>query len=550
MFDVIILSSGLSTRLRPITNQIPKCLVNIGQDTALLKQVKYWTQYDDCHKIYVVIHPKYSNMVKAYIEMYELKQIEIIEESETNGSFEALKNAFYTIHDIKPTFLNWSDIIPISVLKETEYKNNVIFTNKSNHRFSVHDNKIEYVGQGGNVPGLYYLKNLPDFLTYDIGDDLIVHMESTQFEAIEFPKLVDFGDMQKLSSLSSDMVSRDFNAITRNGNKITKKGLGDKGRELQQKELEWYDMQPVNTPAILSKGKDSFTMERVDGAPVFEVYTKDLILKSIKALQELHKTSSIKVDAETVKRDLKYEIVDKSYERKESIQGLIDGFGEVSNVNGVKLKSFDEIVMILYDRIENWNRNRTRYSFIHGDPNFSNTMYGKNKVWFIDPRGYFGKTRLYGPETYDYAKVLYAITGYDKFNADSNFGHYDLKNGNLNLSIPSLEEFMEGEVPNNYNFGEEIYCWLGIIWTNLGGYFKNNPLKAVLAYYYGLYISTLIIDNMYPHKRNQFDMLYSPIDLKIHTKVPGKWVIIDEQTEQSYGGFTRFAKHDWKRIGS
>ena len=183
---------------------------------------------------------------------------------------------------------------------------------------------------------------------------------------------------------------------------------------------------------------------------------------------------------------------------------------------------------------------------IHGDPNFSNTMYGKNKVWFIDPRGYFGTTRLYGPETYDFAKVLYAISGYDKFNADSNFGHYDLKNGNLNLSIPSLEDFMEGDIKELFN--EEIYSWLGIIWTNLGGYFKNNPLKAVLAYYYGLYISTLIIDSIYPMKRNGFDLLYKAIDLKIYTKVPSKWVIIDSETEQSYGEFTKFAEHDWKRL--
>ena len=63
MFNVIILSSGLSTRLRPITNQIPKCLVNVGQETALKRQVDYWIQYEDCNKIYVVIHPKYKDIV-------------------------------------------------------------------------------------------------------------------------------------------------------------------------------------------------------------------------------------------------------------------------------------------------------------------------------------------------------------------------------------------------------------------------------------------------------------------------------------------------------
>ena len=551
MFNVIILSSGLSTRLRPITNQIPKCLVNVGQETALKRQVDYWTQYEDCNKIYVVIHPKYKDIVEAYINMHNLGKykgmIEIINEPESNGSFEAIRNACYHVVDLNSNvFLNWSDIIPISKIKNTSYDTNIIFTNKSNHRFAINNNTIEYVGNGGNVPGLYYIKEMPNFLTYDIGDDLIEHMSEKDFKSIEIPKLVDFGDMQKLSSMTSDMVSRGFNSIKREGNKITKIALDDKGLDLQSKELGWYSLNPINTPKIYSKTKNSFTMERVDGAPVFEVYTQGLIRKSLKALQELHKTSSIEVDQETVKRDLKYEIVEKSYERKKSIQGIINGFGKVTRVNGIKLKSFDEIIMILYDRIEYFNSERNRYSFIHGDPNFSNTMYGKNKVWFIDPRGYFGKTKLYGPETYDYAKVLYAISGYDKFNADSNFGHYDLKNDNLNLSIPALEDFMEGET--EVLFDQEIYNWLGIIWTNLGGYFKNNPLKAILAYYYGLYISTLIIDEMFPLKRNSFDALHTPIDLIIHTKVPNKWVIIDTEKEQSYGNFAKFAEHDWKRI--
>ena len=35
----------------------------------------------------------------------------------------------------------------------------------------------------------------------------------------------------------------------------------------------------------------------------------------------------------------------------------------------------------------------------------------------IDPRGYFGKTKLYGDADYDWAKLYYSINGnYDLFN--------------------------------------------------------------------------------------------------------------------------------------
>lgn len=56
---------------------------------------------------------------------------------------------------------------------------------------------------------------------------------------------------------------------------------------------------------------------------------------------------------------------------------------------------------------------------IHGDPTFSNMLYDRihGKVFFIDPRGYFGKTKLYGDVDYDWAKVYYSLVGnYDQFN--------------------------------------------------------------------------------------------------------------------------------------
>ena len=69
MFNVIILSSGQSTRLKPITNNIPKVLVNVGTDTALLQQAEFWNQFAKLDKIYVVAHPKYVHMLEEYCSM-------------------------------------------------------------------------------------------------------------------------------------------------------------------------------------------------------------------------------------------------------------------------------------------------------------------------------------------------------------------------------------------------------------------------------------------------------------------------------------------------
>ena len=289
-------------------------------------------------------------------------------------------------------------------------------------------------------------------------------------------------------------------------------------------------------------------MERAQGQPLYQCYQEGLEVEVLKALEELHETNSQAVTQKIVKRDLQIEVVDKTYDRKKSIQGLLDGFGIVNSVNKKPLIDFDYMCTILYDRLTWFNKKRSKYAFIHGDPNFSNTMYDGEKITFIDPRGYFGKTRLYGPETYDQAKVLYALSGYDSFNSKVNFGHYELNDGDLTLQIPPLQRISNLDPKNNDLFNEETYTWLALIWVNLGGYFKNNPLKAVLAYYYGLHLASWLIEDRFPKKRNGYNELYSPLDLVIHTRVPFKWDIKDNENKKDYRGQGPFADKMWKKI--
>ena len=39
-------------------------------------------------------------------------------------------------------------------------------------------------------------------------------------------------------------------------------------------------------------------------------------------------------------------------------------------------------------------------------------MIRDNEIIFIDPRGYFGNTKLYGLKQYDFAKLLFGLSGY------------------------------------------------------------------------------------------------------------------------------------------
>lgn len=73
-------------------------------------------------------------------------------------------------------------------------------------------------------------------------------------------------------------------------------------------------------------------------------------------------------------------------------------------------------------------------SLIHGDCCFSNILYGedKNIIRFIDPRGSFGKTGIYGDIRYDIAKLYHSVDGTyeafitDNFTVAANNNEYEL----------------------------------------------------------------------------------------------------------------------------
>lgn len=60
---------------------------------------------------------------------------------------------------------------------------------------------------------------------------------------------------------------------------------------------------------------------------------------------------------------------------------------------------------------------------IHGDPQFNNvlcTHTGRvESLFLIDPRGRFGHTRVMGLRQYDDARLLFALSGYDRFDQSS-----------------------------------------------------------------------------------------------------------------------------------
>lgn len=105
---VVIMAGGLGTRLKPLTNVLPKPLIPIG-DKTILEEIL--DQFEDigCKNFYLSVNYK-SDMIRYYLDHLEHKyNIEYFEETKplgTIGSVSLLKGKIFT-----PFFVSNCDII-------------------------------------------------------------------------------------------------------------------------------------------------------------------------------------------------------------------------------------------------------------------------------------------------------------------------------------------------------------------------------------------------------------------------------------------------------
>lgn len=105
---VVVMAGGLGTRLRPITNVLPKPLIPVGNKTILESIINQFIQVG-CSKFYISVNYKYD-MIKYYLdqlpEHYDVTYIKEDEPLGTIGSVSLLKGKINT-----PFFVTNCDIM-------------------------------------------------------------------------------------------------------------------------------------------------------------------------------------------------------------------------------------------------------------------------------------------------------------------------------------------------------------------------------------------------------------------------------------------------------
>ena len=283
-----------------------------------------------------------------------------------------------------------------------------------------------------------------------------------------------------------------FNDIIISDIKFIKKSKNSLGRTKINNEIKFYKYIISNNIElsipnlieyedgiiILEFIKNSSTLTNVINETNIFDYHK--IIKN--NLEKLHK-NKISVLQEKLYSDLKIEIIDKNLTRFNEYDWYKNNdFKKIKSVNNIIIKDIKYYSNTIFTKLLNYLHDRNYYNLIHGDTHLGNILVDENKLYFIDPRGYFGNTELYGLCEYDYAKFLFGLSGYSFFD-NLQINELVIKDNNIEIEFIKKYEFIfERELFDNIIKLLCLSIWLG----NNSCFIDINKkiTSLMIAYYY------------------------------------------------------------------
>lgn len=511
MLDYIIVQAGgRGSRMETLTRNKPKALVPIDNLPMIFHLFRKYPE----SKFIIIGDYKYDAFEK-YLKEFADVDYKMVRGTGHKGTCSGLADALGYVPDCTKFMIMWCDLVLPSDFEIPINEGNYVGISKDfSCRWSYKNGKfIEEKSSEHGVAGLFVFKEKSVLSEVPSDGEFVRWLSNMNISFDELPlyRTHEYGLFSIWDELPKQK-TRPFNRIEIEGGKIKKIPLDHQGRELAVREQAWYKKlngeKFNNIPEIYSY--DPICMELIDGKNIYEYSDisyeeKKCILKQIvDCLKSVHNIGEVSCD----EISFKDAYLDKTYQRLKKVRFMVPFANEeYVNVNGKKCRNIfyhqEEIEKLVMSYIP------AKFKLIHGDSTFSNTMLKNDKIpMLIDPRGYFGKTELYGDVAYDWVKLYYSlISNYDQFNL-----------GRFNLYINELDEYQvyddrgnEVEVParsikleiasNNWEnledyffelIGDEISrrqmkLFLAITWLSLTTYAWQDYDSVCGAFYNGLW---------------------------------------------------------------
>ena len=500
-FDYIIVQAGgKGSRMDYLTRNKPKALVPVKNRPLLFHLFEKYPK-----KKFLIIADYKHEVLEKYLSAFAGKySYEVIVATGHKGAGSGISDAVSKIPDDKAFMLIWSDLMlsqdfTAESLTDDDY---VALSGDFMCRWKYENSEFtEEPSETNGVAGMFIFQNKELLSDVPSDGEFVRWLSERNIKPAEITLhgTKEYGLLSVYQKLQPAKC-RPFNQIEYRDGLIIKTGIDDKGRELAVRESAWYrkvqNLGFTGIPEI--KEYDPLVMECIDGKNLYEYGNLShdekcrILAGIISKLKKLHSYESCPFDADSFHEAY----IGKTFDRLKQIQELVPFANrEYITVNGRKCRNIFYCREQLTELMNSFAPEK--FVLIHGDCTFSNMLLRNETMSavFIDPRGYFGKTELYGDPAYDWAKLYYSIAGnYDMFN---------LKRFSLNITDD--EATLDIESSGWEDTEEEFFRIIGdevserqirlihaIIWFSLTTYAWEDYDSICGAFYKG----TLLLENL------------------------------------------------------
>lgn len=492
--NIIIQAGGRGSRLRHHTWNKPKCLVSVRGKPLIYHAFEYFKDAN-----FIIIGDYLIEQLEKYFETNPPKVDWKIIKALGKGTLSGIDQALGLIEKNSPILLLWGDIIINDFPEVNELKAATVFsTSALTCRWSISSSgKLqEAPSSEKGIPGIFFFpsKNWLEGLPSEGEFVKWLSLTRSDYQVKEVNQIEELGDFSRIEDENErNGFCRFFNRVEINESTVLKSVVDEKYKNIHVDEINWY--KEVNELGFRKVPKifqyQPLIMERLIGEHLFNINDlnpreqRAVFADYIDSLLDLHQKNSVTTNI----ADVKSVYIGKTFDRVNSIIELIPYMNKSHiTINGLKCRNFfhpanksifDDILSMLIPR---------EFTPIHGDPTFSNTIVDRNlRVKFIDPRGYFAQSGIYGDPLYDFAKIYYsAIGGYDGFNRRKFKLYIDEETIEVIQDAPiyagTASQIMFEYFPEEINKIQLIHA---LIWFSFSGYVKDDIDSIVGAYSLG-----------------------------------------------------------------
>jgi GTP:adenosylcobinamide-phosphate guanylyltransferase/tRNA A-37 threonylcarbamoyl transferase component Bud32 len=486
---IVVQAGGKGVRLEYLTANKPKALVAVENLPMLFHLFK---KYPD--KKFIIIADHKKDILREYLECFAQVKYLIVEAVGT-GTCSGIRQAMEFLPDNVSFMLIWSDLIlPADFELPTGNSDYIGISQTFPCRWSFENGMFEEKrSEEFGVAGLFVFKDKSRLADVPESGELVKWFrdKNLKFKSLGLAGTREFGTIDEYKKLGVEKC-RPFNKMTIENDVITKEAIDQQGKKLAELEKKWYEFAIQNSIDAIPKicQTQPLKMERINGKNIYEYGSlskneKTEILKNIiDALKNLHKTKQIPPDLFSVKEAY----YGKTMNRLCKVRDLIP-FAENKSVivNGHECRNVFFYKRELEKALDLLKCER--FSFIHGDCTFSNIMLKDSATpVFIDPRGYFGSTELFGDPNYDWAKLYYSIAGnYDRFNLKDFRLKIDENSVELKIESNNWEELEKEFFEFSGADEKSVKLLHAVIWLSLTTYAWQDYDSICGAFYNGIY---------------------------------------------------------------